>query len=65
MKIFTERLQECVAGKTQRVLAQATGIPQQTLSRYLSGKQTPDLERLVILCRYLGVTADYLLGLEN
>lgn len=65
MKIFTERLQELAAGKTQKELAASTGIPQQTLSRYLTGKQMPDLARLAVLCRVLDTSSDYLIGLED
>lgn len=67
MDIFKERLVALtqIADVTQQKLAAETGIPQQTLSRYLTGKQTPDLERLVVLCNYFNVTADYLVGLEN
>lgn len=65
MEVFTERLQELASGKTQKELVIQTGIPQQSLSRYLTGKQTPDLERLAVLCRCLGVSADYMIGLTD
>ncbi len=38
---------------------------QQTISRYEGEKREISLEGVRILCRYFGVTADYLLGLST
>lgn len=65
MEVFLERLRELTEEKTQKQLALETGIPQQTLSRYLAGKQKPDIERLLILCRCLKTTPNYLLGVDD
>lgn len=65
MYTFSYRLAELMGQMTQQEVARATNISQQSISRYLSGQNTPDLEKLVRLCRFFGVSADYMLGLEN
>jgi transcriptional regulator with XRE-family HTH domain len=49
-------------GIRQKDLAQTLGLPQQTLSNYVTGKREADYETLGQICATLGVTADYLLG---
>ena len=46
-------------------LASKTGIPQATIARYELGKSLPNSERIIVLCSFFGVSADYLLGLED
>jgi predicted XRE-type DNA-binding protein len=51
--------------KYTAAIFQATGIPQGNISRIERGKiQDIHLSRFVVLMRTLGVSADYLLGLE-
>ena len=40
----------------------ATGIDQKTLSNYETGKTKPDIEALIRLADYFGVSIDYLVG---
>lgn len=42
-----------------------TGISSCTLSNYTNGLKMPSGKTLQVLCSYLGVSADYLLGLSN
>ena len=50
---------------TQRELAAAVGVTDLTLSRYIHGKRTPDVLVLTRICETLGVSANYLLGLDE
>ncbi|MCL6563281.1 MAG: helix-turn-helix domain-containing protein [Firmicutes bacterium] len=61
------RLARQQSGMTQKELALRLGIHQSTLSEYEAegGKSRPSLWMLARLARTLGVSADYLLGLES
>lgn len=67
IKTFAQQLNEAMQEQhmTQYRLSQLTGIPQATLSRYLSGKREIGIYYLVLICRTLNVSADYLLGLTE
>jgi len=52
-------------GLSQTKLAQALGFNQRTISDYETGKREPNVETIKKLCKYFGVSADYLLGLED
>jgi len=60
---FNEVLKSC--GKTQVEIAKALNITKQCVNDYKSGKSVPSLETLYFLCRYLDISADYLLGLSD
>lgn len=64
---FCERFNECLkyADVKQTDLAQAAGVSKQCISDYKSGKSVPSIETLYLICKFLDVSADYLLGLEN
>ncbi len=49
----------------QTELAKAANVSKQCISDYKSGKSEPSIDTLFLLCRYLDVSADYLLGLED
>lgn len=51
--------------KTQADVAEALGILQQQYSRYECGQNELPLRYLGIICKTLGVSADYLLGLPK
>lgn len=66
--IFTDiihKLMEChpiTKKKTsQRALALAVGLKPQTLSLYINGDRTPNIEVVYNLAEYFGVSIDYLL----
>jgi len=46
-------------------LAFHSGMTQSDVSDYERGEQGPGLVRILALCRALGCSADYLLGLED
>ncbi|MBQ8322829.1 MAG: helix-turn-helix transcriptional regulator [Clostridia bacterium] len=64
---FTERFNEALknSGKTQVEIARAINVTKQCITDYKSGKSVPSLETLCLLCRFLEVSSDYLLGLSD
>ncbi len=64
---YTERLQwirDC-KNITQKELAKAIGIKQQQYARYEKGINIMPVTHLANICKYLNVSADYILGLTN
>lgn len=55
----------CDKSMTQKQLAQATGLTEAAISKYLCGKQITHEESLVKICKALDVSADWLLGIEK
>ena len=51
-------------GLTQRSLAQHIGVTEAVMSRYISGEREPKPDTLANIATALGVTSDYLLGIE-
>lgn len=50
---------------SQHSLANATGVPQPTISRILSGKHAkPYLQNVLDLCQYFHVTVEQMIGAE-
>lgn len=47
---------------TQEELAQVLYVTSGTISNYETGAHLPDIEKLIILADFFGVTTDYLLG---
>lgn len=62
-KILIQELQ------TQKItpykLAKGTGLSKQSISNYINGKQQPTIDKFILICKYLDVSADYLLGLTD
>ena len=50
---------------TQADVAFETGVSKPTISRYLAGARLPDLRCITALCKFLGVSADWMLGLSD
>lgn len=50
---------------TQEQLSNALNVSVQTISRWETSANYPDLEMLPLIARYFSVTADYLLGIEG
>jgi transcriptional regulator with XRE-family HTH domain len=61
---FAVRLKIARGTRSQKYVAHALGIRQQAYARYESGKVTPSVYMLVRICRELGASADWLLGLK-
>lgn len=64
---FKERFNEVLkqSGKKQTEIALALNLSKQCVNDYRTGKTLPSIETLYLLCKYLDVSADYLLGLSD
>ena len=64
---FTKRFNEVLqqSGKTQVEIAKALNVTKQCVNDYKTGKSVPSIETLYALCKYLDISADYLLGLTD
>lgn len=49
----------------QKNIAEILGVKQTTYSQYELNKRQLPIEHLKTLCKYYGVSADYILGLPN
>lgn len=58
---FASNLARLIGRMPQSELAEAMGVTQSSVSRWLSGDALPTVDRLAALARYLGVTVDELL----
>ena len=67
MNDFADRLKELRESKGLSInqLAKQLGIGPGTLHRWENRTRVPNIESLVLLAKYFGVSADYLLGLED
>lgn len=66
-KQFTERLRQSVfnTNKSINQVSRETGLATSQLSLYLNTGMLPNTANLKRLCKYLNVSADWLLGLED
>lgn len=66
-KIIGQRINSALAlsGKMQKDLAAVLGVTDNTVSYYVGGKRSPSTEQLIEIAKYLGVTSDYLLGIDS
>lgn len=64
---FQQRFNECLkyGDVKQTELAKAANVSKQCISDYKSGKSVPSIDTLFLICRYLDISADYLLGLDE
>ena len=64
---FADRLNEAIraAGMIQIEVADASGCPRSNLSHWMNGHAEPGLFNLVRLATALGVSTDWLLGLQS
>ena len=51
--------------KTQQEIAAVLGTSQTMYARYERGANEKPIRHLIALCRYYGVSADYILGLQD
>ena len=51
-------------GMSQRAIAEIFGVSQMTILRWESGGET-DFTMLAKICKFFGVTSDYLIGLSD
>jgi transcriptional regulator with XRE-family HTH domain len=52
-------------GLSQTQLAKATGVSQQKLSYYESGKHSPSIEDCILLADFYGISLDELVGRKD
>ena len=52
-------------GKLQKDLCEALKVKKSTLSEWLNGNNEPPMQTIVDIARFLNVSTDYLLGLED
>lgn len=64
---FTQRFDETLkySNVKQTALAKAANVSKQCISDYKAGKSVPSIDTLYLICKYLDISADYLLGLED
>ena len=64
---FEDRLQKAINDKdmSNRQVSLITGISWNSMNGYINEKQMPSCTNLVKLAKLLGVSTDYLLGLEG
>ena len=67
MNKFSERLKQVLKDNqlSQIALAKKIGMSQGVVNNYCTGKREPTLDVLVLICKALGESADYLLGIDN
>ena len=52
-------------GISQEELADKVGVSRQAVSKWESGQSAPDIEKIILLSEFFGVTTDFLLkGIE-
>ncbi|MBQ1279010.1 MAG: helix-turn-helix transcriptional regulator [Clostridia bacterium] len=64
-KILRELREDREPKTTQSDIAQLLGTTQQYYSEYENGKRPLPIEHLITLCKFYGVSADYILGLPS
>ena len=67
MNKFAERLSKVLQENqiSQRDLAKKINMSQSIVNNYCTGKREPKLDVLMLICKALHETADYLLGLAD
>lgn len=67
MKDIQKRLREAIqlSPYPQREIAQAIGVCEQTVSKYMNKDVFPALDTLAKLCIFLDVSADVILGITK
>lgn len=67
MEVFTDRLNYEL--KSQHIpkyaLAKNCGLSKQTVCNWCDGVSEPKATQIVTVCRFLNVSADYILGLSD
>ena len=65
--MFSQRLKELrkLRGLSQAALSQLLGVSQQAVGKWETGRSTPDPQTVAAIAAELGVSADYLLGVDG
>ena len=64
---FSDRLKEALQTKqvSQSELARKIHLSQSIVNNYCTGRRTPPIDVLILICQALNESADYLLGLVD
>ena len=67
MNKLSERLVEVLKanGISQNALAKKIGMSQGVVNNYCTGKREPSLDVLILICKALNESSDYLLGITD
>jgi len=65
LRMFSDRLRTLRGGLKQAEFARKVGLAQNSYNRYESGERIPDIDVLTRLAAHLGVSTDWLLGLDG
>ena len=67
MNKFAERLKELrqELGLTQAQLGEKVSINPSCITRWELKQRTPNIESIIVLCKFFKVSSDYLIGLED
>ena len=67
MSTITERLKTLrnKTGKTQKEVAELTGLVRATLANWETGRTEPDIESVKLLADFYGVSVNYLVGADE
>jgi transcriptional regulator with XRE-family HTH domain len=67
MNKFAERLKEILKYNhiSQNEFAKKIGMSQSIVNNYCTGRREPSLDALMLICKTLDESADYMLGLED
>ena len=67
MSLYIKRMRDLREDhdKTQQQIADILGTSQTMYARYERGANEMPIRHLITLCKYYGVSADYLLGLDE
>ena len=65
--VFATRLRNLIeqANITQGTLAKESGCSRQAISQYMDGSSMPNVDKLLSIADFFGVSTDYLLGLSK
>lgn len=65
--MYGQRIKDCrqERGLTQAQLAELLSATQSTVGKYEREELQPNIDVLIKICKIFGVSADYLLGLED
>lgn len=67
MEVFTDRLNYELKSQhiSKYALAKNCGLSKQTVCNWCDGVSEPKATQIVTVCRFLNVSADYILGLSD
>ena len=67
MNKFSERLKQTLKelNMSQMELAAKINMSQSVVNNYCTGKREPTLDVLILICKELGESSDYMFGLED